>query len=85
MGEQSTDPYATEHLRDALAKDPRVNALDVQVRRAGDALVITGNTATAEHRDAIGEVVAELAPDARIRNDVTLTDLREPPGQEVVS
>ncbi len=84
MRDAHPDTYDAEHIRDALIRDPRVGALDVQVRVVGDALIVTGNVASAKHRDVIGVIVGELAPDARVRNDVTVTDLSEPDGQEVV-
>ena len=84
MDDQPT-VYDTEHIRDALIHDPRVNELDVHVRVINDELVVTGNVASAERRDAISVVVAELAGDYPVRNDVTVTDLSAPSGQEVVS
>lgn len=78
-------PYDAEHIRDALIHDPRVNELDVHLRQVNDTLVVTGNVASEQRRDAITEVVSELAPDVDIRNDVTVTDLSAPSGQEVVS
>ncbi|HVM20107.1 MAG TPA: BON domain-containing protein [Egibacteraceae bacterium] len=85
MSEQPLDPYATEHLRDALAHDPRVGTLDIHVRAVGDVLVVTGNVTSAEQRDAVDEVLGELVTDTDIRNDVTVAELSEPDGQEAVS
>ena len=84
MDEERT-PYDAEHIRDALIHDPRVNELDVHVRLVSDTLVVTGNVASEQRRDAITQVVAELAPDVALRNDVSVTDLSAPSGQEVVS
>jgi osmotically-inducible protein OsmY len=84
MDEPQT-PYDAEHIRDALIHDPRVSELDVHVRLVNDTLVVTGNVATEQRRDAITRVVTELVGDAEIRNDVTVTDLSAPSGQEVVS
>jgi hypothetical protein len=76
--------YDTEHLRDALISDPRVSELDLHVRMVNARLVVTGNVASAQRRDAITEVIGELAPDVEVRNDVSVTDLSAPSGQEVV-
>ena len=84
MDERLT-PYDAEHIRDALIHDARVNELDVHLRVVNDALVVTGNVSSEQRRDAITQVVAELAPDVEIRNDVNVTDLSAPTGQEVVS
>lgn len=85
MADRPLDSYDAEHIREAVIGDPRVNALDVQVRLAGTALVVTGNAATAQQRAVIAHVVAELAPGVEIRNDVSVTDLSEPTTSEVVS
>lgn len=78
-------PYDAEHIRDALVQDPRVNELDVHLRQVGDTIVVTGNVASGKRRDAITEVIAELVGAVKIRNEVTVTDLSAPSGQEVVS
>jgi hypothetical protein len=85
MTDGSLSEYDAEHIREALIHDDRVNALDAQVRLAGDALVVTGNVPTEERRQAITTVIAELAPGVEIRNDVNVADLSQPDGQEVVS
>ncbi len=85
MGEQGLDSYDAEHIREQLIADPRVNALDVRVELSGEALIVTGNVATHERRQTIGDVVAELAPGVDVRNDVSVTSFAEPTDQEVVS
>ena len=85
MADHSLSEYDAEHIREALIHDDRVNALDAQVRLVGQALVVTGNVPTAQRRDAISAVIAELAPGVEIRNDVTVADLSQPDGQEVVT
>ena len=85
MPDDALDRYDAEHIREQLIHDPRVGALDVQVRLSADALQITGNVATADRKQAITDVVAELAPGVEVRNDVSITDLSEPTGQEVVT
>ena len=85
MTDSTLDPYDAEHIREQLISDPRINALDVQVTPVGDALVVTGNVETEERRRLIGEAVAALAPGTDVRNDVSVADMSEPTGQEVVS
>lgn len=85
MPSDALDGYDAEHIREQLIQDPRVGALDVQVRLSGGALLVTGNVPTAERKQAIDEVIAELAPDVEVRNDISVTDLSEPTGQEVVT
>lgn len=83
--DQTIDTYDAEHIRERLISDPRINALDVQVRPVGDVLVVTGNVETEERRQLIGQTVASLAPGIDVRNDVSVTDMSEPTDQEVVS
>lgn len=85
MPDEPLDGYDAEHIREQLIADPRTSALDVQVRLAAGALVLTGNVASEERRSTIADVVAELAPDVEIRNDLSVTQMTEPDGQEVVS
>lgn len=85
MSRQNVDPYDAEHIREHLIADPRINALDVQVRPGGDGLVVTGNVETEDRRRLIGEAVAALAPGVAIRNDVSVTAMTEPTAQEVIS
>lgn len=79
------DTYDAEHIRERLISDPRINALDVQVRPAGDVLVVTGNVETEERRQLIGQTVASLAPGVDVRNDVSVANMSEPTDEEVVS
>lgn len=85
MTDTDLDPYDAEHIREQLIANPRINALDVQVRLVGGALVVTGNVGDDERRRLIGDAVESLAPGIEVRNDVSVIDMREPTGQEVVS
>ena len=84
MTQSSLSDYDAEHIREALIHDERVNALDAQIHLSGNALVVTGNVPSEERRQAITAVIAELAPGIEIRNDVSVADLSQPDGQEVV-
>ena len=64
--------YLAGRLQEALAHDPRVCALDVQVRVEGPDVWLSGSVPTPERRDAVGVVAREVAPDHRVHNDVTL-------------
>ena len=79
------DAYTLEHIRDALAQDERVSDLGVHVTMTAGGIFLTGDVATPERRDAIGEVVRELLPDAEIHNQTTVTAYPEPPDMEVLS
>jgi hypothetical protein len=73
-GERPIPPeYLIRHIQDALGADSRARELGVDVRVAGDRVVLTGTVATPAQRDAIGEVVCELV------------DCEAPEGHQVVN
>lgn len=77
MSEQPAS-YLVAHVREALASDPRVAELNVEVAVAGRKVFLTGNVATSGHRQAVAEVVAELLPDYEIYNETTVPELGAP-------
>jgi hypothetical protein len=64
--------YVISHIQEALARDPRTTELGVDVALSGDRAVLSGAVASAAHRDAIGEVAAEVAVGYQVVNDVTV-------------
>ena len=79
MGEHHSEPdvYLAEHVRDALARDPRVGELDVQVTVDAERVLLTGRVPTAERREAISAVVRELLPDREVRNEIAVSAFPE--------
>lgn len=75
-----TEPerYLVAHVREALASDPRVAELNVDVAVAGRKIFLTGTVATTGHREAVSEVVGELLPDYEIFNETSAPDLAAP-------
>ncbi|MET0727890.1 MAG: BON domain-containing protein [Acidimicrobiales bacterium] len=73
------EPYVLAHVHDALASDPRVVELGIDVVAAGGTLVLMGRVATAALREAAAQVAAEHAPGFEIRNDLELLDAVSPP------
>lgn len=67
--------YLVGKLENALATDPRVNALDVKVRICGHKIHLTGEIPTEERRWAAALVVAELAPGIEVFNELTVFEL----------
>lgn len=67
--------YLAERVHQAVTTDPRTNEQGVQVRVTDDELFLTGEVASAERRDAVAEVAAEVVPDRRIHNDVRVVRL----------
>jgi osmotically-inducible protein OsmY len=67
--------YVIERVHRALAEDPRVSALDVDVALAGGRVFLTGDVPTQERKDAISAVVAEVLPDHQVCNETRVAEL----------
>jgi hypothetical protein len=77
--------YLVGKIQNALATDPRVNKLDVKIMVRGDRVHLTGQTSTEERRRVIAEVVSETVPELEVRNELTVLEITEPAGPEVIS
>lgn len=65
--------YVVEHIRDALAHDPRVAELDVQVKVVCERIFVKGTVAVAARKEAITTVLQEMfGGDAEIHNEVSV-------------
>ena len=71
------DPYLVEHVRDALAHDPRVGELDVAVEIDDETVVLSGTVATAERQEAAADVVRGLLPNHHVRDETEVADFAE--------
>jgi osmotically-inducible protein OsmY len=69
---EEPEKYLVQRVRDALADDPRVGELHVDVSIRGGKVFLTGSVQSDERRDAIGELVREVLPDHEIHNHVTV-------------
>lgn len=67
--------YLVERIRESIATDPRVNELELQVTVSSGKVFVSGTVATAERRDAIGEVLAAVAPNHEIHNETSVIPL----------
>ena len=72
------DPYLVEHLRDALAHDPRVGELDVAIEIDDETIVLSGTVATADRQEAAADVVRDLLPNHHVRDETEVADFAEP-------
>lgn len=79
------DPYLAEHLKEVLTCDPRVSGLNLGVTLTANAVVVTGELASAEQRQAVETVIHELLPTYNIRNETAIVDLPEPTDAEAMS
>ena len=76
------DLYVVQHVREALANDPRVSELHVEVTITGDRVFVTGAVPSEERREVIAMVVHELLPDHRVSNHVTVEPISGEPEVE---
>lgn len=75
--------YVVEHIRDALAQDPRVAELDVQVKVVGERIFVKGTVPVQARRDAITTVLREMfGDDTEIHNEVSVLAPVERPEPE---
>jgi osmotically-inducible protein OsmY len=76
--------YLVARLRDALAHDARVAALDIQVRIVGGDLYLTGQVATPARREAARAVVHDVAPELQVHNQLDVLTTTAPTGREEI-
>jgi hypothetical protein len=74
--------YRVAHIRRALAEDPRTAEMGVRVNVRGDQVHLSGEVTTEQRRDDHEAVLAEVAPDVTVSNDVRVSDTREPGRRE---
>ena len=76
------EPYADQRLRDALAADPRVSDLSLQVHIVAEHVFVTGQVATPERVEAVSEIAARVLPDHVVHNELSLIALADEPAVE---
>jgi osmotically-inducible protein OsmY len=77
--------YVVARVRDALAHDSRVAALDLQVRIVGSDLFLTGMVSSSARRDAAERVVQAEVPELRIHNQLDVLPMDAPSGHEDIA
>ena len=85
-GASATEPesYRVQRLREALAQDPRVGALDVQVHVVAGKVFLTGSTATQQRLDSVTAVATEVLPDHDVHNEMVVAELADLPAIEKI-
>jgi osmotically-inducible protein OsmY len=76
------EKYLVQRVRDALAEDPRVGELHIDVTIRGDRVFLTGAVPSAERRDAIADLVGQVLPDHQVHNHVTVEPISGSPEVE---
>lgn len=72
--------YTEAHVVEALAADPRVSLLGIEVSIRSNDVFLSGDVGTPERKEAVTEVVSELLPGYTVHNDTSVSDF--PPGIE---
>ena len=75
--------YVAEHVRDVLAVDDRVAALDIRVRVVGRKVFLTGTIATEVRLAAVTDLVTSQLPEHEIHNELAVVDCSEVSAGEV--
>ena len=78
--------YLIGHLEDALARDPRVaeQGLHVSVQTEPLVVVVSGLIVAARAQSALAEVISDLLPGVKVRDETRVTDATERPDAEEV-
>lgn len=84
MAEPENETYTAAHVHDAIALDPRVAELGIEVEVDGETVTLRGVVPNRARRDAAAEIAAELLPGHRINNLVTVRDVHEAGEPEVI-
>lgn len=72
--------YLEERIRHALAEDPALAELGVEVTVEGDVLVLRGTVSSKASREKCERLAAEILPEHPVRNELDVKDLQEPEG-----
>src|SRR5437764_331007 len=67
--------YVVERVRDAIARAPDVNELDIRVTVVGGKVFIAGTVATPERREAITDIMGGLLPGYDVQNETDVLTL----------
>lgn len=79
------DAYVVEHVRQALATDPRTLVQGLRVTRHGDSIVVSGNVSSESRREAVGQVAQEVASAFLVSNEIVVVDPADHHRSEEVS
>jgi osmotically-inducible protein OsmY len=79
------DAYLAEHIRDALAQDPRLSELHVDITITPGKIFLTGSVASEERRAWLTKVVRDLLPDREVVNHTSIEAPADEPDVERLS
>jgi BON domain-containing protein len=73
------DTYVAGQIERALHGDARTHELGIRVEVDGADVVLRGQVASEERRRLVAQVAGEQAPELRVRNEISVTELLLPP------
>lgn len=76
--------YGIGHLKNALAEDPRTNELDIQVEQSSGKILLRGEVAQPERRQAVEQIARECFPDNVIENQIRVQVASNPTEAEEI-
>jgi osmotically-inducible protein OsmY len=84
-GMAESDEYLIGRVQRALALDPRLNELHLDVHVSARRVFVTGEVATEERRQAVEEVVTRRCPGHEVHVHVTVVPVSAEPGREDIT
>ncbi|MFC4589544.1 BON domain-containing protein [Sphaerisporangium corydalis] len=76
--------YVAARVQRALAEDERTYELGIRVDIRGDLLFLRGQVEGDERRLLVAAVAGETAPGLKVRNEVTVVEVRDPGEEETL-
>lgn len=76
--------HTTQRVEQAIANDARTNELGVHIECVDRHVLVRGEVASVERRDAVLTVVREQLPDADIVDHLHVSDAAQPPQESEV-
>jgi hypothetical protein len=74
------DEHTARRLEKALGEHERTHELGIRIHASGDRLIAQGEVASHERRQAVLDVLRELAPGATVTDQITVSaDALQPP------
>jgi hypothetical protein len=73
------DQHTNQRVEQAIANDARTNELGVRIECIDHRVLVRGEVASQERRDAVLTVVHEQLPQAEIVDHLRLSDATDPP------
>jgi predicted nucleotidyltransferase len=81
---QNSPIYTKGRVMEALTTDERIAEHDIKVICSEHSIVAKGEVFTEEQKEAVDEVIKEIAPHLELKNQVVVRVLRPPEGSEVI-